>query len=281
MALLQSQRIRLAVTVRFIALLLVVGVFFLPLVSMILTSLKSMEELFRYPPVLLPEKPLWGNYLTAWTSVRFGHFLVNSVILSLFYTLPCIISSCFAGYAFSRFRVKGRNTMFMLMLSTMMIPQMVTIIPFYILVSKVGLADKQWLWIVFGMQGMPFLIFLFKQYFSTIPISFEESARLDGAGRFRIFFEIMFPLVQTAVVVAVIFAFQWSWADYLQPILFLRGEKANLAVKLAVGYTDQKENVLHNLYMSGLVYYTLPIVVLFFALQKRFISGLLAGGLKG
>lgn len=281
MALLQSQRIRIAKTGKFAVLLAIVFVFFLPLFSMVLTSLKTMGELFRYPPVIFPEQPQWENYKTAWTMVRFGHFLLNSIVLSIFFTLPCVFSSSFAGYAFSRFHVKGRNAMFMLMLSTMMIPQMVTVIPLYILISKAGLADRQWMWIVFGLQGTPFIIFLFRQYFSTIPISFEESARLDGAGRFRIFFSIMFPLVQTAVIVAVIFAFQWSWADYLQPILFLRGEKASLAVKLAIGYTDQKDNVLHNINMAGLVYYTAPIVIIFFALQKRFISGLLAGGLKG
>jgi multiple sugar transport system permease protein len=277
----QSQRLRLVTAGKLVVLILLVDIFFLPLVSMIVTSLKTMEELFKIPPVVFPHVAQWGNYVTAWTLVRFGHFLVNSLIISFFYTLPCILGSCFAGYAFSRFHVREKNGIFMVVLSTLMIPQMVTIIPLYIIVSKIGLADKQWLWLLFGIQGTPFLIFLFRQYFSTIPVSFEESARLDGAGRFRIFFAIMFPLVQTAVIVAGIFAFQWSWADYLQPVLFLKGEKVTLAVKLAIGYTDQKENVLHNIGMAGLLYYTLPIIIIFFSLQRRFIAGLLSGGLKG
>jgi len=281
MAMLQSQRMRLVTAVKFVVLLLFVVVFFLPLVSMIVTSLKTMEELFKYPPIVFPKTPQWSNYVTAWTMVRFGHFLVNSLTISIFYTVPCIFGSCFAGYAFSRFRVREKSGIFMVVLSTMMIPQMVTIIPLYIMISKMGMADKQWLWLLFGLQGTPFLIFLFRQYFSTIPISFEESARLDGAGRFRIFFAIMFPLVQTAVIVAGIFAFQWSWADYLQPVLFLKGEKVTLAVKLAIGYTDQKENVLHHIGMAGLLYYTAPIIIIFFALQRRFIAGLMSGGLKG
>ena len=281
MAMLQSQRMRLATAVKLVVLIIFVAIFFLPLVSMIVTSLKTMEELFKYPPIVFPRNPQWGNYVTAWTMVRFGHFLVNSLTISIFYTVPCTFGSCFAGYAFSRFRVREKSGVFMVVLSTMMIPQMVTIIPLYILISKIGLADKQWLWLLFGLQGTPFLIFLFRQYFSTIPISFEESARLDGAGRFRIFFAIMFPLVQTAVIVAGIFAFQWSWADYLQPVLFLKGEKVTLAVKLAIGYTDQKENVLHHIGMAGLLYYTAPIIIIFFALQRRFIAGLMSGGLKG
>ena len=268
-------------TVKFAVLIIFVLIFFLPLVSMVVTSLKERGELYRVPPIVFPQKAQWGNYIQAWTMIRYQRFFFNSVIISLLYTFPCIMGSCFCGYGFSRFKVKGRNAIFMVMLSTMMIPYMVTVIPLFLLISKIGLVDKRSLWILFGIQGTPFLIFLFRQYFSTVPFSFEESARIDGANRFQIFFRIMFPLVQTAVIIAAIFAFQWSWSNYLLPVLFLRGEKVTLAVKLVTGYTDQKQNILHNVGMAGIVYYTLPIVVVFFTLQKRFISGLLSGGLKG
>ena len=268
-------------TVRFVILLFALTVFFLPLVSMFVTSLKTQGELYVYPPKLLPESPQWRNYVEAWTLVRFGKYLINSLIISTFYAVPVILSSCFAGYAFSRFQVRENRAVFMVMLATMMIPFMVTIIPLYLILAKMRLVDKRWLWILFGLQGIPFLIFLFRQYFSTIPLSFEESARLEGAGRFQVFFRIMFPLVQTGVVIAAIFAFQWSWSNYEMPVLFLTGEKVTLAVRLSRGYVDIKENILHNIGMAGIVYYTAPIMIAFFALQKRFISGLLAGGLKG
>ncbi|MCX7038244.1 MAG: carbohydrate ABC transporter permease [Spirochaetes bacterium] len=281
MAFAQSRKKNLFTIIKLVVLILLVLIFFLPLISMVVTSLKAREELFVLPPVVFPKVAQWGNYVLAWTMVRFGKFLLNSVILSFFYTVPCILSSCFAGYAFSRFQIRESRGVFLLVLSTMMIPYMVTVVPLYLIVTKVGLTDKRWLWLFFGMQGAPFLIFLFRQYFSTIPLSFEESARLDGARRFQVFFYIMFPLVQTGVIIAAIFAIQWSWADFLQPTLFLRGEKLTLAVKLARGYVDQKESVLYHVGMAGLLYYTLPIVVLFFALQRRFIAGLLSGGLKG
>ncbi|HUV08546.1 MAG TPA: carbohydrate ABC transporter permease, partial [Spirochaetia bacterium] len=266
---------------RVLCLLLIAFIFFLPLVSMLVTSLKSQAELYRIPPVVFPTKPQWSNYITAWTMISYERFLFNSVVIAVFFTVPCIMGSCFTGYGFSRFKVKGRNAIFMLMLSTMMIPYMVTMVPLFLIIAKTGLLDKRGLWILFGIPGLPFLIFLFRQYFSTIPFSFEESARIDGANRFQIFFLIMFPLVQTAVIIAAIFAFQWSWSNYLLPVLFLRGEKVTLAVKLATGYVDQKQNILHNISMAGIVYYTLPIVIVFFTLQKRFIAGLLSGGLKG
>ena len=281
MAIVQSKRKTLATVFKITILILLVLIFFLPLVSMVVTSLKTREELFAVPPIVFPRVAQWANYVSAWTMVRFGKFLLNSVILSVFYTLPCIMSSCFAGYAFSRFRVRESRGVFLVVLATMMVPYMVTVVPLYLLITKIGLTDKRWLWLLFGMQGAPFLIFMFRQYFSTIPLSFEESARLDVANRFKVFFFIMFPLVQTGVIIAGIFAFQWSWADFLQPTLFLTGEKVPLAVKLARGYVDQKESLLYNVGMAGLLYYTLPIIVLFFTLQRRFISGLLAGGLKG
>jgi multiple sugar transport system permease protein len=277
----QSTRKTVATVFKLLVLILIVVIFFLPLVSMVVTSLKTREELFVVPPVVFPKVAQWANYVQAWVMVRFGKFLLNSVILSLFYTLPCIMSSCFAGYAFSRFRVRESRAVFLVVLSTLMIPYMVTVVPLYLLITKIGLTDKRWLWLLFGMQGAPFLIFLFRQYFSTIPLSFEESARLDGANRYQIFFYIMFPLVQTGVIIAGIFAFQWAWADFLMPTLFLTGEKVPLAVKLARGYVDQKESLLYNVGMAGLLYYTIPIIALFFTLQRRFISGLLAGGLKG
>lgn len=281
MVLSMSKQKKITKTAKVIVLLILVFIFFLPIVSMVVTSLKSRGELYVVPPVVFPKEPKWENYLKAWTMIRYERYFFNSVIISMFYTLPCVMASCFAGYGFSRFYVKERKSIFMLMLSTMMIPYMVTLVPLYLIVSKIGLTNKRFFWILWGLQGTPFLIFLFRQYFSTIPYSFEESARIEGANRFQIFFLIMFPLVQTAVIIAGIFAFQWSWSNYLMPVLFLRAEKVTLAVKLANGYVDVKQNILHNIGMAGIVYYTLPIVIVFFALQKRFIAGLLSGGLKG
>jgi multiple sugar transport system permease protein len=276
-----ESRQRLSATLRFIALAIFVVLFFLPLVSMVVTSLKRMDELYRVPAHIFPETPIWENYSLAWTLVNFGKYLVNSIILTILYAVPAIMSSCFAGYAFSRFQVRESRFFFLLVLSTLMIPVMVTIMPLYMVMSRIGFVNQRGLWFIWGISGLPFIIFLFRQFFSTIPASFEESARMDGAGRFQVFFRIMFPLVQTGVIVAGIFAFQWSWSEFLMPVLFLSDEKSTLAIKIAMSYADQKENLLYNIGMAGIVYYTLPLVIIFFALQKRFVAGLLAGGLKG
>jgi multiple sugar transport system permease protein len=281
MALTIQTRERLSAAFRFIVLALCVLVFFMPLISMFVTSFKRMDELYRVPARVLPEQLLWENYERAWTMVQFGRYLLNSLLLTVMYAVPAIMSSCFAGYAFSRFQVKESKALFLVVLSTLMIPAMVTIMPLYMIMAKLQFVNQRILWFFWGLAGIPFIIFLFRQFFSTIPISFEESARMDGAGRFQVFFRIMFPLVQTGVIVAAIFAFQWSWSEFLMPVLFLSNEKSTLAVKIAMGYADMKENVLYNIGMAGIVYYTLPLVLIFFSLQKRFVAGLLAGGLKG
>ncbi len=267
--------------VKFFILLAMLAVYFLPLISMFITSIKTRGELFVFPPVFWPETPQWQNYRLAWTMIDYPKYVVNSLILALFYTVPCLLGSSFVGYGFSRFKVKANKYLFPMVLSTLMIPPIVTIIPLYLILRNTPLVNNHMFWIIWGIQGTPFLIFLFKQYFSTIPISYEESARLDGAGRFQIFFSIMMPLVQSAFIISAIFAFNWVWSDYLMPVMMLRGDRVNLAVRLATGYSDVQDNMLYNIGMAGIVYYTLPIVILFFTLQKRFISGITAGGLKG
>ena len=274
-------RDRTSALARFIVLVIIVVIFFLPLVSMIVTSLKRMDELYQVPAHVLPQKAVWENYGLAWTLINFGKYLINSIVLTLMYGIPAVMSSCFAGYAFSRFQVRESRALFLVVLSTLMIPVMVTIMPLYMVMAKFHFTNQRGLWFVWGLSGIPFIIFLFRQFFSTIPTSFEESARMDGAGRFQIFFSIMFPLVQTGLIVASIFAFQWSWSEFLMPVLFLSDEKVTLAVKVAMSYADQKENVLYNIGMAGIVYYTLPLVIVYFALQRRFVAGLLSGGLKG
>jgi multiple sugar transport system permease protein len=276
-----TTRVRILSVLRFVTLTILVFIFFMPIISMLATSFKRLDELYRLPAHLLPEKPVLENYALGWTMINFGKYFVNSLLLTALYIVPAVMSSCLAGYAFARFRVRESNTFFLIVLATLMVPTMVTIMPFYMILTKIGFLDQRFLWVLLGLPGLPFVIFLFRQFFSTIPASLEESARLDGAGRLRIFFSIMFPLVKTGLVIAFIFAFQWAWSEYLAPVLFLSDGKTSLAVKIMGGYSDQKENILYNVAMSGVLYYTLPLVIIFFALQKRFVAGLLEGGIKG
>lgn len=271
----------LKLAVKYLVLCLILLLFFLPLISMISVSLKTESEVFKTTGRLFPEKPLWSNYITAITKTEYLRYLANTAIVSVLYTLACTLSSAMAGYAFSRFPIRENKLFFNVMLSSIMIPYIITIIPFYLLVKDIGLNDRHVLWLIYGLGGAPFMIYLYRQFFSTIPASFMESARMDGAGRFLIFFRVMLPLVKSGTVVTAIFAFQWTWQNYLMPALFLSAQKTTLAVKLNGLYVDIQQNILYTELMAGVVYYIMVPVIVYFIFQRQIMRGMLAGGLKG
>lgn len=255
--------------------------FFLPIISMLSVSFKSESEIFQATPRLFPARISFENYGKALTRLDFVTYTYNTIAVSLLYTLTCTFSSAMAGYALARFDIKENNAFFTIVLSSMMIPYIITLIPFYLLVKNMGLNDRHLLWLIYGLGGAPFLIYLYRQFFSTIPMSFEESARMDGAGRFRIFFGIMFPLVKSGTIITAIFAFQWSWQNYIMPSLFLSSLKTTLAVMINSAFVDVQQNILLGELMVGVLYYIAIPLVIFFVFQKYIMAGMLEGGVKG
>jgi multiple sugar transport system permease protein len=186
-----------------------------------------------------------------------------------------------AGYALARFDIRENRIFFTIVLSSIMIPYIITLIPFYLLVKNIGLNDRHLLWLIYGLGGAPFLIYLYRQFFSTIPASFEESARMDGAGRLTIFFRIMFPLVNSGTIITAIFAFQWSWQNYIMPSLFLSSLKTTLAVMINSSFVDVQQNLLLGELMAGVMFYIAIPLLIFFVFQKYIMRGMLDGGVKG
>lgn len=272
---------RLLLLAKYVIVLFFILVFFLPIISMFLVSLKSEAEIFDYSTGIWPQNPKWSNYVFALTSINYLRYLYNTVIVSVFYTISCTFSSAMAGYAFARFQIRETNFFFTIVLSSIMIPYIITIIPFYLLVRSLALTDKHFLWLIYGISGAPFMIYLFRQFFLTIPASFEESARIDGANRWQIFFRIMLPLVKSGTVIAAMFAFQWTWQDYIMPVLFLTAKTTTLAVKLNGAYVDVQQNILYGPLMAGVFYYIAVPVILFFIFKRQIMEGMLTGGLKG
>lgn len=277
----QIAKKRILMTVRYLALFLLLLLFFLPIISMISVSLKPESEIFKATGKVFPENPYFENYINAATRIDYIRYVYNSVAVAAMYTLTCTLSSAMAGYALARFHIKENNLFFTIVLSSIMIPYVITLIPFYLLVKNMGLTDKHVLWLIYGMGGAPFMIYLYKQFFSTIPQSFEESARIDGANRFHVFFKIMLPLVKSGTVITSIFAFQFTWQNYIMPALFLSSLKTTLAVKINGAYVDVQQNILLGELMAGVMYYIGIPVILFFIFQKYIMSGMLQGGLKG
>jgi ABC-type glycerol-3-phosphate transport system permease component len=262
-------------------------IFMVPFAWTILSSLKTSGELFRYPPSWLPESPQWHNYATVFDLVPFGLWTSNTVIIALISTFGAVTSSAIVGYAFARFRFPGRDLLFMLTLSTMMLPVEVTLIPLYLLFAKIRWLDSfKPLIIPSFFGGGAFLIFLMRQFIMTIPKDLDEAARIDGAGYLRIFWQIIAPLSVPALATAAILTFMGNWNEFLQPFIFLNDKnKYTLAIGIkyfqeVAGNVDSMEHR-QNILMAASVMMTAPIILLFFVAQRYFVRGIVMSGIKG
>src|SRR3712207_4849465 len=188
------------------ALLLALSILYiLPFMWMVSTSLKLPENVFTFPPQFLPNSFEWRNYISGWTRLPFNTFLINSLIVTGSNVVGNLISCSIVGYGFARLRARGRDVPFLLLLSTLMIPREVTIVPTFILFTYVGLVNTLWPLILPAWFGYPFFIFLLRQFFMSIPHDLDEAARIDGASTFRIFTTIILPLSKPALATVAIF----------------------------------------------------------------------------
>ena len=262
-------------------------VFMVPFVWTILSSLKTSNELFVYPPTWFPAVPQPQNYAEVFTLVPFLMWTGNTLIVALISTFGAVLSSAIVGYSFARFRYPGRDILFMLTLSTMMLPVEVTLIPLYLLFAKIQWLDSfKPLIIPSFFGGGAFLIFLMRQFIMTIPKDLDEAARIDGAGYLRIFWQIIAPLSVPALATAAILTFMGHWNDFLQPFIFLNDKsKYTLAIGIkyfqeVAGNVDSMEHREH-LLMATSVMMTAPIILLFFVAQRYFVRGIVMSGIKG
>lgn len=264
----------------YLFLLLAAVVFLTPVVWLVVTSLKKEVEYISWPVRFLPAVPQWVNYRTAVTLGKFPRYLTNSVVLSTSYTSLVVIFSALTGFGFARHRAPGRDLLFMMVLAMLMVPSMVTVIPQFMLFAQFRLTNTYWPWILWGLSGSPFHIFLFRQFFSSIPKELEDAAEVDGCGRFRIFWQIFLPNSGPALAASAILAFNWVWGDYIYPRMFLTGANTTLAVQLTAAYADPKGNPWVTVTMAAVVLYVLPLVIVFFVAQKYIIQGIVTTGFK-
>jgi len=274
------QRIVLYVFVTLLAL-----VFFAPFFWTITSSLKRVDEVLVFPPRILPMYPSPGNYLLVFERVPFALFYWNTTIITFFATLGTIISTTVVSYGFARKRFPGRNLLFMFVLSTMMLPSEVTIIPQFLLFKEFGWLDTYLPLIVPEYVAVgAFYIFLMRQFLMTIPRDFDEAAMLDGANTLQILFQVLLPLVQPAIITMAILSFLNHWNDFFGPLIYLTStEKLTLSIGLRYFQTMGTEVVepREHLLMAASLMATLPCVVLFFVLQRHFVQGIVMSGIKG
>ena len=250
-----------------------------PFVWMLSTSLKSLNDAITMPPQLVPSQVAWSNYTDIFQQVPFGRFFLNTVVMSVGRTVGQLITCSLAGYAFARLRFPGKNVLFMLYLAGLMVPFQVIVVPEFILVKWMGWLDTFQALIVPGIFSA-FGTFLLRQFFLTLPASLEEAAILDGCGLFGVLWRIVLPLSKPALSALVIFTFLWSWNDFLWPLV---ATKSNDMQVLSVGLLTLQGQYTTNwpYLMAGAVIASLPMLVLYIALQKQFVQGIAMTGLKG
>jgi ABC-type glycerol-3-phosphate transport system permease component len=214
------------------------------------------------------------------TQVNFLAYAANSAILATVNASLTTISSALVGFGFARLKGWGKRPLFMVMLSTMMIPSVMTAIPTYMLFARLGLIDTYWPWVLWGLASSPYLVFLYRQFFSAIPPELEEAAILDGCGYGGIFWRIFLPLSIPVMVTAFLLSFTGVWGDYVMPTLFLSQNNTTLAVAISAGYTDAYGDALPNVQAAGALLYMLPEIVIFVFAQRSFVRGIITSGLK-
>jgi multiple sugar transport system permease protein len=260
--------------------LIVFGLFFLmPFIWMLSTSLKPNEELFLWPPIWFPSELVWSNYPDSVNYVPFFMYLKNTIVITGLATAGVLFSCPLVAYGIARIPWKGAKPLFVITLLVMMLPYQVTMIPIFILYKNFGwIGTNIPLWLP-AFFGAPFFIFLLRQFFMGLPKELEDAARIDGASEFRIYFQIMLPLCKPALLTIALFQFMGSWTDYQGPLIYLSDE-LQYTIMLGLQAFKTQHGAEWQMLMAASVLVTLPIIVLYFLIQKAFIRGITFSGIK-
>ncbi|HUL92314.1 MAG TPA: carbohydrate ABC transporter permease [Burkholderiales bacterium] len=262
----------------FIVLAGVACVTLLPFYWMASSSLRTMETMFSLPIQWIPDPPNWKAYVLAWKAQDFSRYLLNSGFVAVAITLSNLLLCSLAGYSLTKFRYRGRGVMFLLILSTMMLPLEVTMVPLFLIIKKLEWANTyQGLIVPFLVDG--FGVFLMRQYMLSIPNDIIDSARIDGASELRIFWMIVLPLCKPALVALAVFTFREAWDMYIWPLIIITKDSLR-TLPLGISLFMSSYGTSWDQLMAIAVIGTLPMILLFFFLQRAFIQGIAATGLK-
>jgi ABC-type glycerol-3-phosphate transport system permease component len=254
----------------------------IPLAWMLSTSLKVPTQVNKFPPIWIPNPVVWSNYISAVTifPVPFYVFVRNSLFMSLSITVGTVMSNAIVAFAFARLHFRGSRVLFLIVLSTMMLPGQVTMIPLFIMFSKLGWVNTYNPLIIPSFFGSAYFIFLMRQFYATIPREMDDAARIDGCGILGTFFRIILPMSKAAVGITAIFAFSWSWNEFLGPLIYL-SKMETFPLALALSYLRGTYRVLWSELMVVSFIAMLPPLILFFVAQRSYIQGIVITGVKG
>ncbi len=256
----------------------------LPMWWMVASSLKQPADIFAYPPALIPRSFRLQNYVDVFTLAPFAQQFFNSLYIGVLVTFGTIFTSAIAGYAFARIRFPGRNFLFLLLLSALLMPAEVTIIPLFVVMRQIGWLGTHLPVIIEPMFGAQAIVgtFLMRQYFLALPIELEDAGRIDGLGRFGLFRHIAMPLALPALATLAILTFLSSWNAFLEPLIFLGGDNNVWTIPIALTqYADRQGAPIWNVQLAATTISVIPMVVVFLLAQRHFIQGFARAGING
>jgi multiple sugar transport system permease protein len=266
-------------TLAYLALSLLALLALVPFLWMLSTSLKSLDEVFLYPPKWIPSKLHFSNYSSLWRDFPMSTWILNSLKVTTSVTIGVLVTSSLAAYAFARMEFPGRNVLFYMYLGAMMVPGWVMLVPNFVLMRHLGWIDTHWALIIPAI-GQPFGTFLLRQFFLTIPKDLEEAARIDGMGHFQIYRRIILPLSLPALATLAVFQFMGIWNEFLWPLIVLNSPD-KFTIPLGLGYLNTQHSTDWTRLMAGSVILLVPIVILFIISQRYYVRGIALTGLKG
>lgn len=267
------------------ALLVILSIVFtFPFVWTVLTAFKAPYEIYVFPPPIFPEQFRWSNFAEVWRQAPFLIFLINTLTVAVLSIIGDVTTASLVAYGFARFRFPGRNFLFLMVLSVLILPEEVTIIPQFMIYRSLNWLDTlKPLILPAFLGGGAFNIFLLRQFFLTIPRDLDEAAMIDGAGSLRILWQIMLPLSKPALATVCIFSFLFHWNDFFRPLIYLNTTEhftLSLGLRFFQTAAERGGQPLEHLLMAASVMMTLPVLLLFFSLQRYFIEGITMSGIK-
>jgi multiple sugar transport system permease protein len=268
---------------RILLYILVVGgalIYAMPFIWMLSTSVKPQAEIFLIPPRWLPSVWQWRNYTLPWENLPMLTFYKNTIIVTGLNIIGTLASSSIVAFAFARMRFRGRGVLFIIILATMMLPRQVTLIPLYLIWSKLGMLNTFGPLVIPSFFGHAFSIFLLRQYMMAIPLEMDEAARIDGASWFQLYWRIILPLSTPALGVVAIYAFTTHWNDFLEPLIYLN--RPNMfTLPLGLGLLNGRYGGEMQQIMAQTALSIIPVLLVFFLTQRSYMQGVVVSGVKG
>ena len=263
----------------YVVLIILTAVMLIPFAWMLSASLKLDKDVFIFPIQWIPENPRWMNYIDIWTKIPLMTFVGNTVKITLIVTFLQLLTSSFAAYAFAKLKFKYKDTLFMAYIATIAVPWQVYMVPQFMMMRSFGLNDSH-LAIIFLQAFSAFGVFMMRQFYQGIPDELCEAARIDGMSEYQIYSKIMLPLSKPALSTLTIFTFVNTWNDFLGPLIYLKTEsKKTLQLGLKMFISQYSSEF--GLIMAASVLSLIPVLIVFLSLQKYFVEGIAATGVKG